>query len=278
MLTVNWQQKKQRLLQYPRVESFLIAPHFNHEGLEDYDDGQDHENYNTHSMQVKGGDGDIEAGSTILTPGQTLQGTGFRPREITDIPWLGGSLVGHNDSPPSLPNIRLTTRDVTRWRMAWRAVQVYNQSGRSFDLPHGEPIVRRCADWPNVWEFYQPPIALGFGVVALVYGGLHALAWFAYFHSSTEQQLWRISVCLIMGVVPVTLVLFTFVDHLQGNDHRFLEECIGRFTLGLAAFIILPAYISARAYLVIECFINLSHLPAEVYDVPRWSAYFPHIS
>lgn len=30
---------------------------------------------------------------------------------------------------------------------------------------------------------------------------------------------------------------------------------------------LLLAYIVARAYLVIECFIDLSHLPAEVYDV-----------
>ena len=41
--------------------------------------------------------------------------------------------------------------------------------------------------------------------------------------------------------------------------------------------IVFVAYLLARAYLVIESFINLSQLPAGVYDMPNWSAYFPHI-
>ena len=37
-------------------------------------------------------------------------------------------------------------------------------------------------------------------------------------------------------------------------------------------------YCLARVYLVVECFINLSHLPQSVYLVPTWSQYVPHIS
>lgn len=37
-------------------------------------------------------------------------------------------------------------------------------------------------------------------------------------------------------------------------------------------------YCLARVYLVVECFINLSHLPTSVYQIPGWSQYVPHIS
>jgi hypothetical protein len=35
-------------------------------------------------------------------------------------------------------------------------------------------------------------------------------------------------------------------------------------------------YLAARVYLVVECFINLAHLPAEVYKEPEWSNLIPH--
>jgi hypothetical protein len=37
-------------------------------------------------------------------------------------------------------------------------------------------------------------------------------------------------------------------------------------------------YTVARVYLVVECFINVAHLPDGAYQVPRWAQYVPHIS
>lgn len=37
-------------------------------------------------------------------------------------------------------------------------------------------------------------------------------------------------------------------------------------------------YCVARVYLVVECFINLAHLPDSAFQVPQWSQYMPHIS
>ncbi|RTE70303.1 hypothetical protein BHE90_015302 [Fusarium euwallaceae] len=37
-------------------------------------------------------------------------------------------------------------------------------------------------------------------------------------------------------------------------------------------------YCLARVYLVVECFINLAHLPDSAYLLPKWSQYVPHIS
>jgi hypothetical protein len=44
----------------------------------------------------------------------------------------------------------------------------------------------------------------------------------------------------------------------------------------LFGFILL--YCVARVYLVVECFINLAHLPDSAFQVPQWSQYVPHIS
>lgn len=37
------------------------------------------------------------------------------------------------------------------------------------------------------------------------------------------------------------------------------------------------AYALARTYLVVECFINLAHLPDDAFRVAQWSQYIPHI-
>lgn len=35
-------------------------------------------------------------------------------------------------------------------------------------------------------------------------------------------------------------------------------------------------YPVARVYIIVECFINLVHLPPAVYQEPNWSQYIPH--
>ena len=229
--------------------------------------------------QEVGLDRDNEAGSTILMPGQTLKGTGFKIPEPKD--YL---------SYYSSPNLRisLTREDLTRYKMAWRTLQFYEQIGVytldrsstarwSWDIPTA--FFQRCKDWPNIGDLSELPIALGFTSAAIVYGGLHALAWSAHFESSTQQLLWRISACVVMGGFPVCCVLLESSHYFElyiTNDFRL--DDIFELTLVVSSALVALAYMLARAYLVIECFISLSHLPAGVYDVPRWASYFPHIS
>ena len=94
----------------------------------------------------------------------------------------------------------------------------------------------------------------------MVYGGLHALAWFAHFHSPTEQLLWRISSVVAMGGIP-TLAVSSYLALSFLDDHFVVA-----FTLLVLDFLIAIAYVLARFYLVVECFIQLSHLPAGVYE------------
>lgn len=160
----------------------------------------------------------------------------------------------------------------------------YNRVGR-----YDRFLLRRCNDWPETYELFEPQIAFGFGMGTLIYGGLHALAWSANFHSPVERILWRVSTCVVMGGVPVLFVLSLVMRrlipvyavssiHWRYSFFKTMLDTIFPHIPELVALLIFAAYVLARAYLVVECFINLFHLPAAVYDVPTWSVYFPHIS
>ena len=62
-----------------------------------------------------------------------------------------------------------------------------------------------------------------------------------------------------------TLWLEWIVDHLI-------------YPLKIFTFLVIVLYVLARAYLVVECFISLSYLPADAYQIPSWSVYVPHFS
>ena len=234
--------------------------------------------YRNSLTQVTGDNEDNEDCSNTLAPGQTLYGTGFKllsdfrslvPQTMGDSRLLQ-SFDDYSGSHPTLPELNLTTEDVTRYKMAWRAFES-GEVQEGFLAQFG--LTQRCKDWPNIEDIIELRIALGFITATSIYGGLHALAWFAHFDSSIEQLLWRISACVVMGGMPILVAL------LKAKYNNIDLSRYSRYTvLHYASLIVLLAYVLARGYLVVECFINLSHLPAGVYDVPQWAAYFPHIS
>ncbi|KAK1757757.1 hypothetical protein QBC47DRAFT_164925 [Echria macrotheca] len=50
-----------------------------------------------------------------------------------------------------------------------------------------------------------------------------------------------------------------------------------KFAFDLVVPVMVGLYVLARVYLVVESFINLSHLPESAYEMPVWSLYVPHI-
>jgi hypothetical protein len=57
----------------------------------------------------------------------------------------------------------------------------------------------------------------------------------------------------------------------------FLYNSIDKLLLWIIA-LLLPAYLFARIYLVVESFIQLFHLePGPVFEQPLWSSYIPHL-
>ena len=245
----------------------------------------------TRSEREPASSGYNKAGLTKLAFNQSLHGTCFRVRSLEDIaaiinPYHRSLIKPSNGDPPG---IVLTNRDVTRWKMASRAIQVCTQTERVddmktyvFETGASRPVATpRCKDHPGFDYNRRYQIYLGLSIAALIYGGLHALAWFAHFDSPTEQKFWRISACVVMGGVPISSLLWESMDEMMLETKSKVAGdlfLLGSLLLAGCAWLIVPVYVLARAYLVVECFINLSHLPAGVYDVPNWSAYFPHIS
>ena len=187
--------------------------------------------------------------------------------------------------------LRLTNEDVNRWKRVSDLIGVYTRtppSGyKSMRLarlaePFRKTLNRRICNWPNVSAILEDPLVfLAFTAAALIYGGLHALAWSANFRTPTEQTLWRLSACVVMASNPLILIFFTIWDKIldwteDGHSWKTPLNAIASVNIILMGLVIL-AYTLARAYLVVECFISLTHLPAGAFDVPNWAAYFPHI-
>ena len=246
---------------------------------------------------------DNEMASRTVALGQTIQGTELRLRSLSELVDIVINTKGsfHGGEPEGLDkylqelkesakscshsiNVHLSARDINRWKLASRAIQT---DIRTFELsgPRESPtdnfrnlLIQRHKDWPRADKMWSKiEIVAGFSLAAFIYGGLHALAWSAHFHSSTEQLLWRISACIVMGSLPVIYAVARLYDRLEPHLSKLWEDLI--VIIIAAPFVLLiSAYVLARAYLVVECFINISHLPAGVYDLPNWSAYFPHIA
>ena len=297
MLMMNPQPEKKKSLRGYRTwwENLLIRPILREieliAVLEDMNetrgipDCQQHSgDHHTLSEQATKVDGDEVTDSFTLEPGQILPGTRFtlwNPAQRNGSKRLASSdeiqnpiLRLYQDLNTPLPNIDLTSRDVTRWKMAWRAsVKYYRPKDQYWAWRW--VVSRRLKNWLSPLGLWcLQVIGPGISAAAFVYGGLHALAWFAHFGSSTERLLWRISVPVVMGGLPV--IMIAGLPLIVGHGYTSMMYLLLFFPFFL--FPTLLAYMLARAYLVVECFINLSHLPAEAYDVPNWSAYFPHIA
>lgn len=237
-----------------------------------------------------------------LKPGEHVQGTGFHLRDELEDIW--SRIARNGNDPVPFPRLQYTKEDSNRWQMADRACKAFVEDDSDQTRLNDTPAFnRRCKDFPRIWPG-EAAVALGLGVAACLYGGIHALAWSAYFGSATEQLLWRISACVVMGGLPVMFAIATVMDRYEswantGHHDMIFDAYLiatlgpsttrfrkGRENTGLKIIVpalimfgaVLLAYVLARAYLIVECFMQLSHLPADAYKVPQWSAYFPHIS
>ena len=123
-------------------------------------------------------------------------------------------------------------------------------------------------------------VLLGLILAGLLYGGLHLLAWKVPFASRAERILWRFSGIFITSA-GIGFTGLKGYDEAQGR----LDDKLGdMFTLVLDAFwcfcmfITCLGYLLARTFLVVECFLQLSRLPASAYETLEWSVYLPHIT
>ena len=131
-------------------------------------------------------------------------------------------------------------------------------------------------------------VLLGLMVSGLLYGGLHLLAWKMPFASRAECILWRFSGIFIIstglgftglkGFIKAYSVYKSARNHIDFADTLSITEVLFNAFVILFTFTLCLGYLLARTFLVVECFLQLSRLPASAYETPEWSAYFPHIS
>ncbi|KAF2130159.1 hypothetical protein P153DRAFT_356795 [Dothidotthia symphoricarpi CBS 119687] len=142
-------------------------------------------------------------------------------------------------------------------------------------------------------------------IIAIIYGGCHLLAWNGPFRTTAEKTVWLVSCFVIISPLPLTILFFALVALLLWvNDFwsfladKDFERCrIAKLSFKsvkllrsqalwddrwiylslLFCSVSAMCYIAARVYLIVECFINLAHLPDKVYEEPEWSQFLPHL-
>ena len=110
------------------------------------------------------------------------------------------------------------------------------------------------------------------GLVAVIFGAIHCIAWSFQFPSHMEQMLWRISATVII-CVPVLLPLVGLLGlvHLPWlSDKREVLTVV-------IAVILCFLYMLARVMLFMLALISLRTLPPEAYHTVIWTTYLPHI-
>jgi hypothetical protein len=103
----------------------------------------------------------------------------------------------------------------------------------------------------------------------LVYGAIHSLAWEYHFPTNAEGIIWRCaSVATASSGLIILLIIVRERTSYSGTSRKLLH--------GMMYFLCFVA-IAARSFLVVESFRALANSPASIYEVPRWTAYIPHI-
>ena len=120
-------------------------------------------------------------------------------------------------------------------------------------------------DWAKAGVFRALIMFLTF----LVYGAIHSLAWEYRFPTEAEAVMWR---CASVATASSGLIVFLTILRSLPSDKGATYTVLHYFT-----YILVFVAIVARSFLVVESFRALPNSPASIYDVPRWTAYIPHI-
>jgi hypothetical protein len=202
-----------------------------------------------------------------LERGQTLANTGFELNRQ----W-------RYSNPPS--HVDLRPVDVRRWELASEALRVIPAVRASFEhfsevvYSAGDELLAKTApNWPanelvetedNI-VFQAITLSLG----SMVYGGLHAAAWNAFFPTAIERWMWRISSICIISSGLIIPSIFTILNIFGLVNGAFADR------FGLSLFLIF-VYLSCKSFLVVEAFLSIRALPLTAYQTADWTQLIPH--
>ncbi|KAG4433820.1 hypothetical protein IFR05_010702 [Cadophora sp. M221] len=124
-----------------------------------------------------------------------------------------------------------------------------------------------------------------FIIILSGYGGIHLAAMHSTFPTPIESTLWNSSCYILLGTTRIAaffIACVAFANFLQSShQYTFLPWLYIIFLVlymcGVGLLMLL--YFSARIFIVVESFISLRHMPAEVYKTPALglTSYIPHI-
>ena len=110
----------------------------------------------------------------------------------------------------------------------------------------------------------------GLILVAMVFGGIHCIAWSFAFPSPTEQLLWRIS-SIAITAIPLPVAGIVFIDD-QLDDDNPVETI-----LVITLFLLFLLYPISRILLLVLSLTTLRSLPPSAYQTVQWTTFLPHV-
>jgi hypothetical protein len=105
-------------------------------------------------------------------------------------------------------------------------------------------------------------------LIAMVFGGIHCIAWSFSFPTRMEQILWRASSIAIISIPLFILVLALAFDFLV-----LVPDFVG----SLFTFFPPLIYVVSRFMLLILSFISLRSLPLSAFYTVHWTTFIPHV-
>ena len=189
----------------------------------------------------------------------------------------------------SFKPLRLQPVELECLRLASKFVTAYpTLQGMGLQMSLVDDCVRDFSSHSDVADLSNRPQKVTLLFASLFYAGIHLIAWGHDFRTSTEALLWKTS-GLSIGVGGFFIVLFVSpeVDRIAdrlitySTLHHFQSwlRWLSSFWEGTSVIIIWGsaiAYLFARVYIIVESFLDLSHLPDSSFQVAPWSQYFWH--
>lgn len=116
-------------------------------------------------------------------------------------------------------------------------------------------------------------------ILPAIYGGIHIAALSFDFPSSLESHVWLYSSLYIALGLPIWQVMawFMVIYETASSPLGRFHRVVWRWIRSILGRLFLLGYAMARAYIIIESFSSLRHVPIGVYWTPEWLEMIPHL-
>ncbi|MCJ1419076.1 hypothetical protein MMC32_005428 [Xylographa parallela] len=140
-----------------------------------------------------------------------------------------------------------------------------------FPTTHGLPV--RLAPL-SATTLHLNPVIVGFGLGGLLFGAIHLIAWDFHFPTAAERLLWRIAgLFLIAG--PLLAPAGYYVTESLAAQSR-TADLLANQVLRPAFRVLVPLYLLARLFLLVEVGRSLAYAPASTWAQVAWPVMIPH--